>query len=73
MGSFARRLRALKGPAIAIKSTAIKLAIMYYNVQTKGLEYVEQGIEKYEKQAKETEIMKLTRWALKMGYSLSAT
>ena len=73
LGSFARRLRASKGPAIAIKATARKLAIMYYNVLTKGIEYVEQGIEKYEKQAKETEIMKLTRWAHKMGYSLSAT
>jgi transposase len=73
LGSFARRLRALKGPAVAIKATARKLAIMYYNVQTKGMDYVEQGIEKYEKQAKETEVLKLTRWATKMGFALTAT
>jgi transposase len=71
LGSFARRLRALKGPAIAIKATARKLAIMYYHIQTKGMQYVEQGIEMYEKQMKQTEITKLTRWAFKMGYSLS--
>ena len=70
LGSFARKLRALKGPAIAIKATARKLAIMFYNVMTKGMQYVEKGIEKYEKQIKETELNKLNRWATRMGYAL---
>jgi transposase len=70
LGSFARRIRALKGPAIAIKASARKLAIMYYNVMTKGMEYVEQGIEKYEKQVKQTELDKLNRWANRMGFKL---
>lgn len=70
LGSFARRIRALKGPAIAIKATARKLAIMYYNVMTKGMEFVEHGIEKYEKQVKQTELDKLHRWANRMGFKL---
>jgi transposase len=72
LGHFARRLRALKGPAIAIKATARKLAIMYYHIHTKGMQYVEQGIDSYEKQVKKTELTKLTKWAFKMGYTLSA-
>jgi transposase len=70
LGSFGRRLRAVKGPAVAIKAVARKLAIMFYNVMTKGIEFVEQGIEKYEKQIKQTEFDKLTRWANRMGFGL---
>ncbi|MEO8473781.1 MAG: hypothetical protein ABI477_16390 [Chryseolinea sp.] len=33
---------------IAIKATARKLAVMFYNLMTKGLEYVEQGAKQYD-------------------------
>lgn len=52
LGAFARRLKARKGPMIAIKATARKLAVMFYNLLTKGIEYVEQGVKKYEEQYK---------------------
>ena len=37
---------------IAIKATARKLAVMFYNLMTKGFDYVEQGVKKYEEQYK---------------------
>ena len=48
LGAFGRKLRARKGPSIAIKAMARKLAVLYWRVMVKGLEYVENGIKKYE-------------------------
>lgn len=50
LGAFGRRLRSKKGPAIAIKAMARKLATLYWNVMVVGTEYAEQGIKKYEMQ-----------------------
>jgi len=49
LGAFARRMRGRKGPALAIKATARKLAVQYWRLMVKGVDYVEQGIEYYEK------------------------
>ena len=72
LGNFGRRIRSKKGPAVAIKAMARKLAIMFYNVMTKGMQYVEQGIEKYERQIHQTELDKINRWANRLGLTLSA-
>lgn len=48
LGAFGRRIRARKGGLVAIKATARKLAVLYYRLFTKGLEYVERGIKDYE-------------------------
>jgi len=53
LGDFARRLRAKRGPAIAIKATARKLAELYYKLFMKGLDYVEQGLKFYQDKQKE--------------------
>lgn len=50
LGSFGRRLRARKGPAIAIKAMARKLAELYWRVMVKGIDFTEYGIKKYEEQ-----------------------
>lgn len=50
LGSFGRRLRARKGPGIAIKAVARKLAEQYWRVMVKGIEFTEYGIKKYEDQ-----------------------
>ncbi len=47
-GAFGRRLKGRKGPAIATKAVARKLAAQYHMLMVKGKEYVEKGIEKYE-------------------------
>jgi len=50
IGSFGRRLRGRKGPRIAIKAMARKVAVLYWRVMVKGLDYAEQGIKRYDEQ-----------------------
>lgn len=50
IGAFGRRIRSKKGPRTAIKAMARKLAVLYWRVMMKGMEYAEQGVENYEKQ-----------------------
>jgi transposase len=50
LGAFGRRLRARKGPGIAIKALGRKVAVLYWRVMVKGLEYTEKGIKQYEEQ-----------------------
>jgi transposase len=52
LGAFYRRLQAKKGKLTAMKATARKLAVIYYNVMTEGVEYVEYGINNYEQKIK---------------------
>jgi hypothetical protein len=49
LGAFGRRIRARKGPGIAIKAVARKLAVQYWRLMVKGTDYVEKGVEQYEK------------------------
>ena len=46
--SFYHRIKARKGSLGAIKATARKIAVIFNNVMTKGIEFVEQGIKLYE-------------------------
>jgi transposase len=55
LGSFGRKIRSRRGPNVAIKAMARKIAIMYYDILTKGIKYVEQGIQAYEKRYQETQ------------------
>jgi hypothetical protein len=48
IGSFGRRLRGRKGPRIAIKAMARKIAIRYWRVMVKGLDFAERGMKYYE-------------------------
>lgn len=50
LGAFARRIRSRKGPAIAIKATARKLAAQYWRLMVKGSAFVERGTEFYQEQ-----------------------
>jgi len=49
-GSFARRIKSRKGPGVAIKATARKLAAQYWRLMVKGTSFVEKGVEKYQEQ-----------------------
>jgi len=71
LGEFARRLRARKGPAIAIKATARKLATMYYWVMTEGIEYVEAGIEMYKEKQRNQKIAYLNKKAKELNFILT--
>lgn len=65
IGSFMRRLKGKKDSPIAIKAGARKLAIAYYNCMTKGTDYVEQGIKRYEEQLRQRELITLRKLAKK--------
>lgn len=70
LSSFYKRIRARSGKMVAIKATARKIAIYYYNLMTKGSAFVEEGIKRYEARYKEQQDKFLQRKALEMGYQL---
>ena len=71
IGAFYRRIQSKKGKLHAMKAAARKLAICYYNVMTKGIDYVEFGIQQYEQKIKEQRIKSLQRQAKRYGFILS--
>jgi len=71
LGAFGRRIRARRGPGIAVKAVARKLAILYYRAMTRGMQYVEQGIEAYQIQYQERQIKNLQKQAKRLGYTLT--
>lgn len=70
LGIFARKIRAKKGPNVAIKATARKLAELYYKLHVKGLDYVEKGIEEYQNQLIEQRRRGLINAAKNAGLTL---
>ncbi len=70
LGEFARKLRARKGPAIAIKATARKLASQYYWVMSKGVDFVEIGIQRYKEKQLNHQIAYLHKKAKELNLSL---
>jgi transposase len=65
IGSFIRRLKVRRGASVAYKAGARKVAEAYYNILTKGVAYVEQGIKQYEEQLKQRELGLLKKLAKK--------
>jgi len=64
IGAFGRRLRSRKGPKVAIKAMARKLAILYWRLMVKGKEYMERGVEHYHglvRKNKEKALVRLAR------------
>lgn len=70
LSSFYKRIRARAGKMIAIKATARKIAVYFYNLLTKGMEFVEEGIKRYEQRYSEQQEKYLQRKATEMGYIL---
>ena len=70
IGSFIRKIKARKDAAIAIKAGARKLAVAYYDTLTKGNDYVEQGIKKYEEQIAKKEKAALYKLAKKYNIEI---
>ncbi|MFM7213400.1 MAG: hypothetical protein ACKO3H_00810 [Verrucomicrobiota bacterium] len=55
---------------MASKALGPKLAALYYDVMTNGLEFAEEGLKKSEERYRAQEKAKLERLARKMGMSL---
>jgi len=70
LGVFYRRIRSLRGGLVACKALGRKLAELYYRVMTKGLKFVEEGLNKAEERFQELARARLERQARKMGMSL---
>jgi transposase len=73
LASFYRRIRAKRGAKVAIKAAAYKLAKLIYLVLTKGWQYVEAGIAKYEHRVRETQLKVLKKLAKTLKYELVPT
>ena len=70
LGAYARRLRARRGHAVAIKATARKLAEMYYRIFSEGMDYVEQGVKLYEEKVNQQKLRFLLKQAKELGLEL---
>ena len=70
LSSFYKRIRARAGKMVAIKATARKIAVYFFNLLTKGIEFVEEGIKKYEQRYFEQQEKFLRLKASEMGYLL---
>jgi transposase len=73
LGAAYRRLKARKGAPIAATAIARKLAVLYYRLLTKGLNYVEQGIKSYEEKYRQQTIGYLQKTAAAFGLTLCPT
>lgn len=73
LASFYKRLRAKRGPKVAVKATAYKVAKLIYLVLTQGWEYVEAGIKQYEQRVRETQVKALKRLAKRLNFQIVET
>jgi transposase len=70
LGEFYRRIRGRRGAAVAIVATARKLAVLYWQVMTHGIEYVEKGLAQQQKEIIAKTERYLRRKAAKLGFAL---
>lgn len=71
LGVFYRRMRYRLGPSKAITATARKIACLIYRMVTKGQEYYDLGVEKYEQKVNEQQITNLSKRARSLGFQLA--
>lgn len=70
LSAFYKRMKARKGFLHALKATARKIAVLYYRIMTKGLAFVERGIEQYQLKFKEQQLHFLQKKAKSLGFQL---
>ena len=70
LGSFYRRIAFRKGSIAAIKATARKLAVIYWNMMSGGESYRKQTAPDYEQQQQAAQIRRLQKQAAKFGMTL---
>lgn len=71
LGAFYRRLAARRGGLVANIALARKLAVMFWRVMVKGLDYVENGLAAYESKMQEAKQRTLRRLAKELGQTVS--
>jgi len=70
LGGFYRRMAARRGGLVANNALARKLAVLFWRVMVKGIDYVEQGLQQYEAKVLETKQRSLRRLARQLGQQL---
>jgi len=70
IGAYGRRIRARKGPGVAIKAMSRKLAELYYRVMVHGMEYAELGVQKYTEQINLQKLKTITKLAEELDYKI---
>ena len=70
IGAFMRRIKSKAGAPKAITATARKIACLFYRLLKYGKDYVEYGIEYYEKKYKANLVCNLHKLAHRLGYDL---
>lgn len=73
LGSFLRRIKSKHGPTVAIKATARKLALIFYDMVKFGKEFNPINNELYEKNFNQKRIKYIKDQAAKYGYELVQT
>lgn len=71
LGAYCRRLKKRLGVPKAITATARKLACIFYSMLKYGQEYVEKGMEYYEKLYEDRVMKNLNKKASEFGYILT--
>jgi len=72
LGGFYRRLKGRKGGLVANLALARKLAELFWRLMVHGVNYVEQGLRKYEEKVAQTELHLLKKLARKHNLTLSS-
>ena len=70
LGGFYRRMAARRGGLVANIALARKLAILFWRVMVKGIDYVEHGLVQYEAKVLETRQRLLRKLAKQFGQQL---
>lgn len=71
LGGFLRRMKSKLDSPKAITATARKIAVIFYTMLTQGKEFVEAGLDYYEKKYKERVVKGLKKRAAKLGFVLT--
>jgi transposase len=71
LGGFYRRIKGRKGGLVANLALARKLAELFWRLMVHGIDYVEQGLKKYEDKVLQTELRVLQKLAQKHNLTLS--
>lgn len=70
LGGFYRRLAARRGGLVANIALARKLAVLFWRVMVKGIQYVEYGLQQYEAKVLDSKQKALRRLARQLGQQL---
>ncbi len=70
LGAFYRRVKARRGPYVAMKAVARKLAVIFYNIMTKGIHFVETGLQRYQERYQQHLLHNLEKQARKLGMTI---